>query len=352
VFEDFSFRSVFTKYIFWWLAWTSVHAYILTDFGYALQIAFADAVLTSVFLILSGVVLFNTVRFYFPTKENRAYIRIWSISLGIGTSLLVSFLLKKIFISNEAYLHFVDSSKIIRLCYHVLMTGMSTIGSTIYFAIQNEKHDEQRKDDAEKLAREAELTSLRQQLQPHFLFNSLNSISALAGSNPQEARRMIQNLSDFLRGTIGKDNHQLNTLQQELQQLNLYLQIEKVRFGHRLQTQIHFDENCAHIKLPALILQPIMENAIKFGLYDTIGEIEIKVNAERQKEMLLIRVSNPYEPQTMSAKKGTGFGLNAVNRRLHLLYGRTDLLKAYAADNAFYTDILIPITHEESNTDR
>ena len=109
--------------------------------------------------------------------------------------------------------------------------------SVIWYNWQEQSEQEVRKQDAEKLTKEAELFKLRQQLQPHFLFNSLNSINALIGSRPQEARKMVQQLSDFLRGTIRKEEHQWVTLKEELQYLQLYLDIEKVRFGHRLFTK-------------------------------------------------------------------------------------------------------------------
>src|SRR5690606_35869240 len=118
-----------------------------------------------------------------------------------------------------------------------------------------------------ELLRSAELAKLRQQLQPHFLFNSLNSISALAGSKPEEARKMVHQLSEFLRGTLHKDEQTLVPFSDELRHLQLYLDIEKVRFGNRLKTEIDTHETCLNLKLPSLILQPVVENAIKFGLY-------------------------------------------------------------------------------------
>jgi LytS/YehU family sensor histidine kinase len=118
---------------------------------------------------------------------------------------------------------------------------MMTSFMTLYYYSQNKLKDlgniKQREHEADKLLREAELASLRQQLQPHFIFNSLNSISALAGSRPEEARKMIQQLSDFLRGTVRKDQQQSVALSEEFKHLELYLEIEKVRFGHRLRTQ-------------------------------------------------------------------------------------------------------------------
>jgi LytS/YehU family sensor histidine kinase len=210
-----------------------------------------------------------------------------------------------------------------------------------YHQLEIKEQDEIKKD-AEKLAKEAELFKLRQQLQPHFLFNSLNSINALIGSRPEEARKMVQQLSDFLRGTIKKEETQWVTMQEELQYLQLYLDIEKVRFGNRLETAIETNEITNQLKLPALLLQPIVENAIKFGLYDTTGETIIKIIAAKEDNSLLITVQNPFDPETSSPQQGTGFGLKSVQRRLYLLFARNDLLNTQVKENIFTTVVKIP----------
>jgi len=96
------------------------------------------------------------------------------------------------------------------------------------------------------------------------------------------------------------------------------------------------------LKLPALLLQPIVENAIKFGLYDTIGETVIEITAVKEENQLLIKVKNPFDPETSSPKQGTGFGLNSVQRRLYLLFARNDLVTTEAKDNIFITIVRIP----------
>jgi LytS/YehU family sensor histidine kinase len=212
----------------------------------------------------------------------------------------------------------------------------------LWFYQQEQKENESRKLDAEKLARDAELFKLRQQLQPHFLFNSLNSINALIGSRPDEARKMVQQLSDFLRGTLKKEETQSVTLQEELQYLQLYLDIEKVRFGNRLSTEVNADETARQMKLPALLLQPIVENAIKFGLYDTTGDTVIRLEALKKDNDLLISVMNPFDPETSSPKQGTGFGLKSVQRRLYLIFARTDLLTTEARGSVFVSKVKIP----------
>jgi LytS/YehU family sensor histidine kinase len=127
-----------------------------------------------------------------------------------------------------------------------------------------------------------------------------------------------------------------------MRHLQLYLDIEKVRFGHRLNTILSQDETTHFMKLPTLLLQPVVENAIKFGLYDTTGEITIRISTFTRDNQLIIRVENPFDPKTSQPKQGTGFGLSSVQRRLYLLFARNDLLTTQQAENIFITEIKIP----------
>jgi LytS/YehU family sensor histidine kinase len=162
----------------------------------------------------------------------------------------------------------------------------------------------------------------------------------LIGSQPKDARKMIQQLSDFLRSTLKKDDQEWVTLEEEIQQLALYLEIEKMRFGHRLATSIHYEEETGQLKLPPMLLQPIVENAIKFGLYDTTEAVTIKINADANNNLLVITVQNPFDPQTTPPRKGTGFGLSGLQRRLYLLFARHDLLQTQSNHNNLFTTTL------------
>ncbi len=241
-------------------------------------------------------------------------------------------------ISSEA---FIQNSLSIRYIFAFLLIGCMAVISILWYNQQEQQELERRKSEAEQLTKEAELYSLREKLQPHFLFNSLNSISALTLSKPEEARRMVHQLSDFLRGTLRKDDT-LSSLESELEHLKLYLEIEKVRFGNRLKTEIEADEEALQKTIPPMILQPVVENAIKFGLYDTLEQVTISIKAFYKNKHLLLEVSNPYDSATAHPNKGTGFGLVSINRRLDLLYNRNDLLDTQSKDNHFITSIKIP----------
>jgi len=258
---------------------------------------------------------------------------------------LSNLILKLVFKGDEHYLLILGDSLAIRFGVSFLMISCMSMISLLWYTQEEQTDMEARKTEAEKLSKEAELFKLRQQLQPHFLFNSLNSISALTGSQPEKARHMIQQLSDFLRGTLRRDEQQWSSLKEELEYLQLYLDIEKVRFGYRLQTKIECKDESLEMKLPSLLLQPVVENAIKFGLYDTVGEVTIGIFAAKKNEQLEVKVENPFDPETALPLQGTGFGLASIQRRLFLLFARHDLLQTTKASDQFITTITIPQIH-------
>jgi len=301
-----------------------------------------DASVSNLIFALAGFVTHSTYKFYSPGNENRLFRLIYGIALSIICIWVIDMLLSYIFSDNIIYLQFLNDSWLIRALFALLMISFVTIISWLFYYIDEKQKSSQRKSEAEILLRAAELANLRQQLQPHFLFNSLNSISALVGNKPEEARKMIQLLSDFLRGTLKKDDEQNIQLKDEIAHLNLYLEIEKVRFGYRLNTKITVNENCLALFVPSLLLQPVVENAIKFGLYNTLESIDITLNAEVKNNLLIIEISNPFDENDLPANKGKGFGLNSLQRRLELVYSRNDLLEIKKQNNIFLTRIKIP----------
>jgi len=259
------------------------------------------------------------------------------VALGITIS---RFSMLQIF-TDQDLLYF-DFSIPYRILINFLVLFSIAILQIVWNIQEEYEENKKRKEESEKMVREAELYNLRQQLQPHFLFNSLNSIIALIGSKPDQAREMTFQLSDFLRGTLRKDNLSLISLKDELSHLQLYLDIEKVRFGHRLNTEVSFPEELADKKLPTMIIQPLLENAIKFGLYNITGDVLIKVEVSFVDHLLWIQITNPIESDQFENTKGTGFGLSSVQRRLFLIFGRTDLLTTETSATSFISTLKIP----------
>ena len=325
-----------------WILWTGLYTWVATEMGFDLRVALIDSLISNILLAAASFLLINILKYYTPGKGRYTNL----VALTIAITLLW-------YVSSRAIMLYVLKTEIgagpfwgkdfpVRLAIAFLVLGCVALVYVLVGTMEDREIQIHRKSDAEKLAREAELFRLQQQLQPHFLFNSLNSISALVGSDPTQARKMIQQLSEFLRGTLKKDDQQLISLEDELHQLRLYLDIEKIRFGHRLQTEIDISESAKSSTIPALLLQPIVENAIKFGLYDTIGQVLIRIKATRENNQLQVTVSNPFDPETASPTRGTGFGLASVQRRLYLLFGRNDIVQTFARENQFVTTIIIP----------
>jgi two-component system LytT family sensor kinase len=331
-----------------WLVLMADHVLVLHWFGFDWKQAIIDSLISNGFLLLFCLLIMNTLRYYLPRREQLINIFAWCIFFTVIWLVIIKWLLRLTLGQYNDYSGVLHHSLPIRFSIAFLLMGCVTMITVLWQTWNEQKENQERKSDAEKLAKEAELFKLRQQLQPHFLFNSLNSINALIGSRPQEARKMVQQLSDFLRGTLKKEETQWVNLREELQYLQLYLEIEKVRFGNRLATVIETDEGSSHLKMPALLLQPIVENAIKFGLYDTTGDTVIDIHTSKQDNELIVRVTNPFDPETSAPKQGTGFGLNSVQRRLYLLFGRHDLLATEAKDNIFITTVKIPQLEKEN----
>ena len=334
----------------WWIIWSILQALLILQYGYSLNNAVIDSLVTNFLLLSACWIISNILRYYLPYSDRYWYILILSIIFSLVANGLSKFIINLILSEpeNTHYLVFLSNAYWIRLGIAFLLTICMAVICVLWYTQEEEQENRQRKNDAEKLSRDAELYKLRQQLQPHFLFNSLNSISALIGSNPIQARNMIHQLSDFLRTTLRKEEEQWVKMEEELQSLELYLEIEKVRFGHRLSTSIIKDEKSGQLLIPPMLLQPVVENAIKFGLYDTTEDVTIYISVSIENDMLKVTVQNPFDPETASPRHGTGFGLNSVKRRLYLLFARTDLVKTSSIDHVFTTTINIP-KHESDH---
>jgi sensor histidine kinase YesM len=192
-----------------------------------------------------------------------------------------------------------------------------------------------------KQVKESELKTLKAQLNPHFLFNSLNSVSALTLSQPEGARRMIAQLSELLRYSLRNKHTDLISVSDELQNIRRYMEIEKVRFGPLLNYEEEVSEACSQYRLPAMILQPLFENAIKHGLYESLEGITVTTTCCAQDGELRITVSNNYDDASASPRGG-GLGLRHTANILRNLYNRDGLLKASGSEGVFRVELIIP----------
>lgn len=200
-------------------------------------------------------------------------------------------------------------------------------------------------------AREAELRSLRYQVNPHFLFNTLNSLSALVmRNNPEDAEKMILNLSKFYRTSLAEETLEDVTLAQEVELQNLYLDIEAVRFPDRLRTQIDIPDELLDAQVPGLILQPLVENAIKHSVSQSLRPVTITIRARASGNKIILSVADDGDPRTTGSEPvqtSAGIGINNVRHRLQTRFGRSARLEIIRPQTSgFLAQITLPLTWE------
>jgi len=333
------------KWVFLFLiaVFTAFQYYTLTLFHIDDQTAINDSLVSNILLALGCWLISNSLSFYQPKGYKYLFVIVWCKVLASIYVYALTLIFGNMDLYGGGNHYFLLLSLPLRFMFALLLIGSMAAISILWYSQEENKEFSRRKSEADKLTKEIELASLREKLQPHFLFNSLNSISALTITQPKEARKMVHQLSDFLRGTLRKDDS-LTDLKTELEHLELYLEIEKVRFGNRLNTQVSATESVLNKTLPPMLLQPLVENAIKFGLYDTLDKVTINISVAFLNRYLQITITNPFDPETSHSNKGTGFGLSSTKRRLQLLYNRSDLLHTQKQNGKFTSTLKIPQT--------
>jgi len=219
---------------------------------------------------------------------------------------------------------------------------LAILGHYLVGAFQRSLVAEKRALEMQVLAREAELKSLRAQLDPHFLFNSLNSVAALIGNDTQAARQMCFLMAQFFRKSLTLARERSIPLSEEITLVETFLAIERVRFGDRLRTKFDVAEDVRNVAVPPLMLQPLVENAVHHGVAHLLEGGEVCVQARRREGLVEIVVENPCDPDR-PASRSTGVGLNNVRSRIEALAGDRASVDVEARETNFRVSILLPI---------
>jgi sensor histidine kinase YesM len=226
------------------------------------------------------------------------------------------------------------------LYFLVEFTAWSALYATVVGSAQL-RDRERRLAQAESAAHQAQLSALRLQIQPHFLFNTLNTLSGLiALGRSAQAEQLILDLSSLMRRTLATAPDQLELLSEEMRAQIMYLTIEQTRFPDRLEVRCEADEACMSALAPSMILQPLVENAVKHGLAPSEGPVSITLGAARRGETLELWVSNCPAPSAAAATPGFGIGLKNVSERLKALFGERARLEQ-GPDSAGWTSRII-----------
>jgi two-component system, LytTR family, sensor kinase len=338
------------RLIVWWLVWLflALGQSVLFYFAYGsfINISLIDSIVS--LLIYSGIALSLWYPFrFFNTGKTRPTALIsnlvasgaFSVALWV---LITKFVMTTVLPEQNNYEAYWDATFPYRVGTGVFIYGLVILTYYLFVSLSNLSEKNAKEAKLESLVKETELKMLRSQINPHFLFNSLNSISSLTITDPEKARDMVVKLSEFMRYALSRKDEQPVSLQNELENLRLYLDIEKVRFGEKLTTEENIETNCLDFKIPVLLLQPLYENAVKHGVYESTESVRIITNAKIIDGYFEITISNNYDPAP-SLKRGTGTGLLNVSRRLELFYGNKASIKTTKENGIYTVNMYIPI---------
>ncbi len=338
------------RLIVWWLVWLflTLGQLLLYYFAYGsfTTVCIPDAIVS--FIIYSGIALSLWYPFrFFNTAKTTVPAIIFNIIASGTLSVLIWMLLTKYIIQlilpgENEYAGYWKATLPYRTGTGVFIYGLIVLAYYLFESLTRLSEKNAREASLESLVRETELKMLRSQINPHFLFNSLNSISSLTITDPEKARTMVIRLSDFMRYSLSRKDEQPVSFRSELENLRSYLDIEKVRFGDKLTTDENIDNDTLDIKIPVMLLQPLYENAIKHGVYESTENVKIVTRALVADNFLEITISNNYE-EGASAARGTATGLLNVSRRLELFYGSKGYLQTKKENGIYTVKLYIPV---------
>ncbi len=286
---------------------------------------------------------------YFNRRRNdNAWYNILFVHVVVAVAFLavwqgVGYVLMSLFTnSDEAYSALVRSTMLWRLSMGLLVYLIIALVYAILIYVDQLREKAENEIRLNEIIRDSELKLLKSQINPHFLFNSLNSVNSLILQSPEKAREMVVALSDFLRYTVLSINQSMMSMEHEIENVKRYLAIEKLRFGDKLAYHFDVTPEVLTAKIPSMMLQPLFENAVKHGVCESLQTVQVWTKAELHGEHIYVEVSNNFESGAAS-KKGSGTGLRNIGERLRLLYGNAAAMQVRREKEKFSVLLQIPI---------
>lgn len=335
-----------TAYFLSWIAAAGIQFFVLFEFyNFSLLVAIIDSLISTVLFCFAGLSYWYVVRY-----NSNVQISKWQLVLNHGFSLLVfigtlgviSFGLSSLFfLSSEDFLSNYQNSIYFKFLFFLILYFFLALAYYIQILILEMLEQQQHQQQLHQMLQEAELIALKAQINPHFLFNSLNSASALSLIQPQKAHEMIVKLAEYFRYSLTKSSSSTVEIQEELANGQLFLEIEKIRFAEKLQIEFDVLDDNFSLKIPAMILQPIYENAVKHGLHESLEPVLIKTTISLFNDYTEISISNNF--CNKSTKQGTNKGLKLVAERLRLFYKSESIMFIKKQDSIF--EVLFRFPH-------
>ena len=326
----------------------AIISFLILQFGLKvdLKTSFADSLVSTILLCGFTIIWFYPAK-YISIEQNKILKVLISheISAIISSTLwiLLTYIIMVAIIGFEdKYESFFYNTLLWRFLVGWVLYAMVV---SFYYIVSYHTESKERavkESELKNLITQAELRSLKFQINPHFIFNSLNSMSALTEIDPQKAKEMIIKLADFLRYILATNEQEKNKLSEELKNIRLYLEIEKIRFEDKFEYSEEIDTGCNKAEIPNMLLQPLFENVIKHAVYETLDKVHLKLKCSDDEGYLKLVLQNNFD-ETSKPRKGAGVGLKNIQDRLNLIYHRTDLMEVKKEKGIFRVSLFIPI---------
>ncbi|MBN2892209.1 MAG: histidine kinase [Bacteroidales bacterium] len=320
------------------------YKYLTENFDVSTSIIILETILNILILSLINIGIWYVLRF--NKLENKTNLKI--IFNHIVMSVVVTIIW--IFVSWLIIFFITPNKSTYNNLFFSTLSTKAILGIVLYFFTiffyyiviyyQNNKENINRKNELSIMLQQQELNNLKAQINPHFLFNSLNSISYLIYSNPDDAHNSIVKLSEYFRYSL-KIEKTITTIKEEIENINRYFDIEKIRFLEKMQINLDIDQECLNFQIPVMLLQPLAENAFKHGVYENSEKTEINISIKNNTDFYSIIFKNTFDVDSIP-KKGTGTGLSNISKRLSLIYKRNDLMTVNKKNNIFEVKLLLP----------
>ena len=330
-----------------WMLVTAVQTAIVHISGLSFEYALADSVMFNFLLACCLIPVWYPIRFNIWKRDT------WHINIALHLVLICAVIIAWLPVgygllryligqNNDVYNHFLKISLWWKALEGILFYIVVVL--VYYLCIYVEQLNEKAANEIRlnRLVKDSELNLLKSQINPHFLFNSMNSVNSLIISNPEQAQKMLVALSDYLRYAVLSTNSVYSCIADEMENIERYLSIEQLRFGDKLLYEPEIEPSCHNAKLPAMLLQPLFENAIKHGVYESLETVRIITKIKKDNSYLHIELSNNFDADGVSLKKGSGTGLKNIRERLRLLYGTSAAMQSKTEHGIFTVILKIP----------
>ncbi|MEZ4957023.1 MAG: histidine kinase [Saprospiraceae bacterium] len=301
--------------------------FVATYDGQKYSASWVSAFLRILLIVLPVyIALQYAIKKYLPKKDlpDQEMVKFVILYLGTGLTLVISVAIAR-WVDNHFFnaspfmaMHVINPIQLMIYFAFAIATGNLLNNLRKYYISLNSTKKQLHYSQQEVLASQAELNALQASVNPHFLYNSLNSIASLAQIDPAKTEQMALSLSSFYKYTTNRQDEHLCTLEEEVNMLETYLNIEKIRFGERLIYHIQCPAETLSHKVPRFLLQPLVENAIKYGYNKNNNKIEININSKITDDQLILKIFDNGSPFSDDMK--SGYGLRSITKKLKLLF--------------------------------